>query len=100
MATPKGTHYVVSASLTASGAPCYRRADGSWTTDFQKAYPAATEAERDALLEAAKREEHLVCDPFAFPVRLDRGVLDPLTAREAIRAKGPTVPYRRPDRAG
>jgi hypothetical protein len=33
-----------------------------------------------------------------FGVKLDAGVIDPMTAREAIRAKGPTTPIRRPDR--
>jgi hypothetical protein len=99
MATPKGTHFVLSANLIGSGAPCYRRADGSWSTDLQEAHPAADAAERDAMLAAAKGEEKVVCDPYFFDVRLVDGSIDPLTAREAIRAKGPTVAYRRPDRA-
>ena len=99
MATPKGTHFVVSASLIGSGAPAYRCRDGSWSENLQEAHPAADEAERDELLAAAVREEALVCDPYAFPVRLDGNTIDPLTAREEIRAKGPTVPYRRPDAA-
>jgi hypothetical protein len=99
MAKPKGTHFVVSASLLASGAPAYRRQNGSWSTDLQEAHPAADAAERDAMLAAAAREEAIVADPYAFEVRLDGATIDPLTAREAIRAKGPTVAYRRPDKA-
>ncbi len=97
MATPKGTHFVVSANLVQSGAPAWRRRDGSWSTDLQDAHPAAIEAERDAMLAEAAREEKVVCDPYAFPVRLAGTTIDPLTAREEIRAKGPTVGYRRPD---
>lgn len=99
MATPKGTHFVVTSNYLASGAPAYRRSDGSWSTDLQDAHPAATEAERDAMLKEAAAEEALVADPYAFPVRLEGTTIDPLTAREEIRAKGPTVAYRRPDRA-
>lgn len=97
MATPKGTHFVVSASLLDSGAPAYRRKDGTWSTSLQEAHAAADEAERDAMLAEAAREEGLVCDPYAFAVRFEGDVIDPLTAREEIRAKGPTVAYRRPD---
>lgn len=99
MATPKGTHFVITANFLGSGAPCYRRADGSWSERLADAHPAATETERDALLAAAMKEEAVVCDAYFFPVRLDGGVIDPLTAREEIRSKGPTVAYRRPDKA-
>ena len=97
MATPKGTHFVVSANFIGSGAPAYRRKDGSWSSNLQEAHPAADEAERDAMLAASAREESAVCDAYAFAVRLDGPTIDPLTAREEIRAKGPSVAYRRPD---
>ena len=99
MATPKGTHFVVTANLLGSGAPAYRRKDGTWSTNLQEAHPAATEAECDGMLTEAAREEGTVADAYVFPVRLVGPVIDPLTAREEIRAKGPTVPYRRPDAA-
>ncbi|MFN2424912.1 MAG: DUF2849 domain-containing protein [Candidatus Binatia bacterium] len=97
MATPRGTHFVVTANILGSGAPCYRRQDGSWSTNLQDAHPAADEAERDRMLADAMREEATIADPYAFSVRLEGPAIDPLTAREEIRAKGPTVPYRRPD---
>lgn len=97
MATPKGTHFIVTANFIGSGAPAYRRKDGSWSTVLQEAHPAAQEGERDAMLAGAAREEAVVCDAYAFPARLDGQTIDPLTAREEIRAKGPTVSYRRPD---
>jgi hypothetical protein len=100
MATPKGTHFVVTANFLGSGAPCYRRQDGSWSTSLQDAHAAATDAERDQMVADAMREEATVADPYFFPVRLEGSTIDPLTAREEIRAKGPTVPYRRSDAAG
>ncbi len=99
MAKPKGTHFVISASFLDSGAPAYLGRDGSWTTDLQAAHPAADAAERDRMLAAALKEEGVVCDAYAFDVRIEGGVIDPLTAREEIRAKGPSVAYRRPDPA-
>ena len=99
MATPKGTHFVITANRIDSGAPCFRRQDGSWSDHLQEAHPAADEAERDAMLAAATREEAVVCDAYFFPVRLADSTIDPLTAREEIRATGPTVAYRRPDQA-
>jgi hypothetical protein len=98
MATPKGTHFIVTANFLASGGPAYRRKDRSWSTDLQQGCPVATEAERDAMLADAMREESEVADAYAFPVRLEGTAIDPLTAREEIRAKGPSVAYRRPDR--
>ena len=97
MATPKGTHFVVTANLLGSGAPCYRTKDGSWSTNLQDAHPAESEAERDQMVADSMREEAVVADAYFFAVRIEGGAIDPLTAREEIRAKGPTVPYGRHD---
>jgi hypothetical protein len=96
MAT-RGTHFVISAVLTDTGAPTYLTADGSWSPDLQRAATPDSEAERDRLLEAALAQERLVCDPYFFDVALEAGVIDPLSARERIRAEGPTTRIRRPD---
>lgn len=94
---PKGTHFVISAGLTSTGAPTYLKEDGSWTPQLQLAFAVPSAEERDRLLQIAAGQEALVADPYAFPVVLTDGKIDPLTAREGIRANGPTVPYRRPD---
>lgn len=90
---------MLSANLIGCGAPTYRTKSGHWSPQLQEAHPAATEAEADEMLAAAAKEESLVCDPYTFPVALNGQEIDPLTAREQIRAKGPTVAYRRPDPA-
>ena len=100
MATPKGTHFVITANFVGSGGPAYRRQDATWSSDLQQAHPCATEAERDTILADAVREEGEIADAYAFAVRLDGSLIDPLTAREEIRAKGPSVAYRRPDPSG
>lgn len=97
MAKPKGTHFIVTASRTDTGAPAYRRSDGGWSPSLEQAHAVAAEAERDAMLAAAAKEEALVTDPYAFSVRLEGETIIPLISREQIRATGPTVPYRRAD---
>ena len=97
MAIHGGTHFVISASFTESGAPAYLGRDGSWTRDLQSARTIPSEAERDELLSEALRHERTVCDAYFFDVRVEGSVIDPLSTRERIRAEGPTVRIRRPD---
>lgn len=94
---PRGNRFVISAGLTTSGAPTYLRADGTWTSELQQALTVESPEERDRLLELARQQERIVSDPYAIPVEVVNGKIDPLTAREYIRANGPTVSYRRPD---
>lgn len=98
----QGTHFAISAVFTDTGAPAYLRPDGQWSTDLQQARTIEGERERGALLAAAQRQERTVCDPYFFGVAVRSGVIDPLSARERIRAQGPTTRVRRPDlrRAG
>lgn len=97
MAQRAGTHFVISAQFLGSGAPAYLTAGGGWSGDLQSAAALRTDAERDQLLEQAARQELVVCDPYFFEVRVGRGTLDPLSARERIRAEGPSTRVRRPD---
>jgi hypothetical protein len=97
MAKRGGTHYVISASLTDTGAPTYLARDGKWVRELQHAWPVETDAERDALIEQALRQERVVADPYFFDVRVQGNEIDPMTARERIRAQGPTTRIRRPD---
>jgi hypothetical protein len=94
---PRGTHFVISAGLTTTGAPIYLTVDGSWSPDLQRALAIEGETERDRLLSVAAKQERAVTDPYAFAVAVEAGKIDPLSQREHIRATGPTVPYRRPD---
>jgi hypothetical protein len=56
-----------------------------------------TDAERDQLLEQAAGQERVVCDPYFFEVRVQSEAIEPLSARELIRARGPSTRVRRPD---
>lgn len=97
MAKRSGTHYVISAQLLDTGASAYLTADGVWSTDLQQAATVVTDAERDELLAQASKQELIVCDPYFFDVRVEHNTIDPLSARERIRAFGPTTRVRRPD---
>jgi len=97
MAKRSGTHYVLSAQLLETGAPAYLTAAGVWSTNLQDAHTVLTDEERDLLLAQAEQQQRSVCDPYAFDVRVERGAIDPLSARERIRAAGPSTRVRRPD---
>jgi hypothetical protein len=94
---PRGSHFIISAGFTSTGAPAYLKADGTWSEDLQDAVALKSPEERDERLAAALKQERVVCDPYAVAVEVAGDKIDPLTARENIRAQGPTVPYRRPD---
>ena len=99
MSFAKPTHYVVTGGSTDDGAVAYLRSDGGWTGQLRDAATWPTEADAEAQRALAKKQERRVCDPYVFGVRLDAGgAIDPMSARETIRAKGPTTPIRRPDR--
>jgi uncharacterized protein DUF2849 len=97
MAIHGGTHFVISASFTDTGAPAYLTADGGWSGELQSAVLIEGEAERDEQLARALRQERVVCDPYFFDAKRVGKLIDPISTREKIRAEGPTVRVRRPD---
>jgi hypothetical protein len=97
MGKPRGTHYVVTASFTATGAPAYLSRQGDWVSDLQAAATFEDEQRKNGALAQAAKDEALVCDAYAFMVSFEGELIDPLSAREAIRAEGPSVFVRRPD---
>ena len=92
-----GTHFVITANATDDGRSLWMRADRSWTPAFTEAYATADETERDAMIALAKTQQRHVCDPYAAKVELHVHGPVATTARERIRAEGPTTPLRRPD---
>jgi hypothetical protein len=100
MAKPKGTHWVVTAAFTEDGAPAYRTPVGGWSRVIDEAALLESETDRDSSVNAALAEERVVCDPYAFQVVPENGKVNPLSARETIRATGPTTRLRRPDDVG
>jgi hypothetical protein len=97
MAQRAATHLVLSAQFLGTGAPAYLTASGAWSGELQRAALFATDAGQGPLLEQAALQERVVCDPYLFEVRVRNEMIDPLSARERIRAQGPSTRIRRPD---
>ena len=97
MAQRAATHFVISAQFLGTGAPAYLTAGGAWSGDLQSAALLPTDAGQEPLLEQAALQERVVCDPYSFEVRVRNETIDPLSARERIRAQGPSTRIRRPD---
>lgn len=96
MATP-ATHWIVTANFTFDGSVAYRREDGRWTRELAEAGLFADEASATPVAQAsAQKEQFEVCDPYPIDVHVGESGIEPTTARERIRAFGPTVPYERP----
>jgi hypothetical protein len=84
--------WMITGNATEDGAPIYLQANGRWTQKQTAGCPVASEAERDALLELARKQQRVVCDPYAMTVeRGPLGHLLPTSVRERIRAQGPTI---------
>jgi hypothetical protein len=97
MAKLVGTHHIVTASFTDSGAPAYLTPSGDWSPDFQLAQALLEESQANELLAVALKQERVVSDPYTIMINQTDGRKEPLSQRELIRAHGPTTPIRRAD---
>ena len=95
---PAPNHWIVTGKFTDDATNVWRRADGTWSRDLQEAGLLNDEASAKALAAAAvANEQRLITDPYVIEVYAKDGTIDPLSARERIRATGPTIRIRRPD---
>jgi hypothetical protein len=93
--------WVVTAKLTDDGANAWRRDDGTWSRRLDDAGLLPDEATARGLLASTiANEPRHVCDPYVIEVAAAADKIDPLSARERIRANGPTIRLRRPDEPG
>jgi len=83
--------FAITGSATNDGRPIYRDPRGAWTDRVVEAAVFEREHDRDEQLEAARREERVVCDPYPIEVERDGERLVPTRLKERIRADGPTV---------
>ena len=91
--------YAITGSATEDGRPIYRTAAGSWSSAVSEARLLDDDAETAQQLEAARREQRLVCDPYTIEVEREGETVVPLRLKERIRAAGPTVSWG-PDAQG
>lgn len=82
---------VLSASLTLSGAPVYLAPGRVWTRVLEEAQLFSDAETLDVELGWARSQEATICDPYAFSVDAKAPRPVPISARERIRATGPTV---------
>ncbi|HEX7476414.1 MAG TPA: DUF2849 domain-containing protein [Polyangiales bacterium] len=89
--------WVVTANFTSEGGVAYLRADKSVTRVLAEAGRFATKADAEALRKLALGMEAILADPYLIEVAELPDGIDALSARERIRAAGPTIRVRRPD---
>lgn len=90
--------WVVTGKFTDDAGNAWRRADGTWSRQLADAGLYTDEAAAKAqVADTVSKEQREISDPYVIEVHAANGTIDPLTARERIRATGPTVRVRRPD---
>jgi hypothetical protein len=83
---------VVTANRVSDGAVVYRRADGGWTTDLDRAAVTTDAARARELITAATADDLRAVGPYIAPVKLTAdGDVRPGNLRELIRLSGPTI---------
>jgi len=84
---------MIIANRLTDGLVVFFAADGVWTTAIADGLVVEQDAEFEAKLDAARRDEErcLVVDPQPIEVESHDGRIRPTAIREAIRAFGPTV---------
>ena len=89
-------HRVMTANRLLDGEVVYLTPAGAWSEQLAESRTAASEAETDILLGHAEAavDGRLVVGPYLMPVALEAGRIKPLSQRERIRARGPSI---RPD---
>ena len=95
---PPANRWIVTGKFTDDGAVAWRRADGTWSRKIDDSELLNDEASGKAIAETVvAKEQREISDPYVIEVYAANGTIDPLTARERIRANGPTIRLRRPD---
>ena len=88
-------YQVMTGNLLAGGEVVYMTKEGKWEKDIHNAMVAQNPQEAEALIKKAKDAQDLqeVVDTYLFEVSLEDEGRRPLSVRESIRQKGPTVPH-------
>jgi len=86
---------IITANRLTDGIVVYLVSEGVWTADISQAKGLVSDEELESALKIAKADEkrNLILDPFAVEVEAVDNGLEPLSRRNSIRAKGPTIDY-------
>ena len=93
---PAPTHWIVTGNFTEDGSVAWRRADGTWSRRIADAGLVDEPTAKAQSATAGATEQREICDPYGIEVDASGDTIDPLTARQRIRANGPTIQLRRP----
>jgi sulfite reductase (NADPH) hemoprotein beta-component len=87
------TSQIVTANRLSDGVVVYLAAGGAWSERVEQARVARAEDAAAALLAFAESAEQgiVVVGPYLMEVAAENGALRPVSNREVIRARGPTV---------
>ena len=100
MTASSETCFVITGSLTREGSVAYLADDGSWADALAGAALFAEKASAEARLAEVRKAESVVTEPYAFAARRTADGVEPTSAREQLRAVGPSTRLRRPDGKG
>ncbi len=90
---PRKTTTVITANRLSDGEVVYLAADLSWVESLDAARVIGVEEDIAPLLDKGQADvaARLVVDVYPFPVATEDGTVKAVSAREIIRALGPTV---------
>ena len=86
---------IMTANRLLGGEVVYLSENAEWTDQFSTAKTAEDKESAAALLNEAEKAEanQLIVGPYLIKVGQDEAGIHPLSVKESIRAKGPTVHY-------
>jgi hypothetical protein len=86
---------IISANRLVDGRVVYRGEGGSWTEALDRAERFDDQGAAQAELSSAREDvaRNLIIDPFLVEVVAEPGASHPVTLRDRIRARGPTIDY-------
>lgn len=100
MADDSDSCFVITGSLTREGSVVYLAADGAWELALEDAQAFSDSTTAETRLETVKTAEGTITEPYVFEAKCIDGKISPYSAREQLRAQGPSTRLRRPDGAG
>lgn len=78
----------------------YLDAEGAWVNTLDEAQVFTDSDLAEQRLADVRKAESKITEPYVFPAEMTDGRLNPLSAREKLRAVGPSTRLRRPDGSG
>lgn len=86
---------VITANILRDGVTVYLTADDGWTETLSKARFFADAAETEGPMQKAEEDvaRLVIVEPYVMEAALGETGPEPVSARERIRASGPTVQY-------